>query len=215
MVLVLSMLVPLPPPLRVAAAPALGSAGGRAAVSPWAPVALPSFRWPLDGTPRVVRRFDPPPRPWSAGHRGVDFAAAAGAMVRAAGPGVVFFAGMVAGRPVVSVFHANGLRTTYEPVRPDVAAGDRVAPGDPIGVLQPGHPGCLAAGSACLHWGLRRGSDYLDPLLLLGLGRVRLLPITSGRSCRAGRRRRSVGQEAVASSAGRRSARCSYSSARL
>jgi hypothetical protein len=34
---------------------------------------------------------------------------------------------------------------------------------------------------ACLHWGLRRAAadgyvDYLDPLLLLGLGRVRLLP---------------------------------------
>jgi murein DD-endopeptidase MepM/ murein hydrolase activator NlpD len=136
------------------------------------------FRWPLDGVPRVVRRFDPPPRPWQAGHRGVDLAAPSGAAVRAVGPGTVLFAGMVAGRPVLSVAHPNGLRSTYEPVRSGVAAGDRVRAGDPIGALLPGHPGCAASGSACLHWGLRRGDEYLDPLLLVGLGRVRLLPPT-------------------------------------
>ncbi|MDG4785588.1 M23 family metallopeptidase [Micromonospora sp. WMMD1102] len=135
------------------------------------------FRWPLDGTPPVVRRFDPPPQPWAAGHRGVDLAAPPGAAVRAAGPGVVFFAGTVAGRPLVSVAHAGGLRTTYEPVRPGLAAGQPVRAGDPLGVLLSGHPGCPGAGSACLHWGLRRGDEYLDPLLLLGLGRVRLLPL--------------------------------------
>ncbi|MBF9129893.1 M23 family metallopeptidase [Plantactinospora sp. S1510] len=135
------------------------------------------FRWPLDGTPRVVRRFDPPPQPWQRGHRGVDLGAPSGAVVRATGPGVVHFAGTVAGRPVVSVSHAGGLRSTYEPVRSAVAAGDQVGPGDPLGVLLAGHPGC--AGAACLHWGLRRGDEYLDPLLLLGLGRVRLLPVPS------------------------------------
>jgi hypothetical protein len=41
--------------------------------------------------------------------------------------------------------------------------------------LAAGHPGCPVA--ACLHWGLRRGADYLDPLALLGLGPVRLLPV--------------------------------------
>ncbi|WP_422770848.1 murein hydrolase activator EnvC family protein [Plantactinospora sp. WMMC1484] len=159
--------------------------------------ALPSpvggYRWPLDGVPRVVRRFDPPPQPWAAGHRGVDLAAPAGATVRAAGPGVVFFAGMVAGRPVVSVSHGNGLRTTYEPVRSRMAAGEAVRAGDPLGVLLSGHPGCAASGSACLHWGLRCGDDYLDPLLLLGLGRVRLLPVTSGRPVGATPRRRRPG----------------------
>jgi len=30
--------------------------------------------------------------------------------------------------------------------------------------------------AACLHWGLLRGGDYLDPLALLGLEQVRLLP---------------------------------------
>jgi murein DD-endopeptidase MepM/ murein hydrolase activator NlpD len=123
----------------------------------------------------VVRRFDPPPKPWLAGHRGVDLAAEAGVPVRAAGAGTVHFAGLVAGRGVVSVTHPSGLRTTYEPVDPTVRAGQAVAAGDQIGTLAAGHPGCAAA--ACLHWGLRRGEEYLDPLALLGLGRVRLLPL--------------------------------------
>jgi murein DD-endopeptidase MepM/ murein hydrolase activator NlpD len=87
---------------------------------------------------------------------------------------VVVFAGMIAGRPVVSLGHAGGLRTTYEPVMPSVAAGQSVARGSPIGILRAGHPGCPEA--ACLHWGLRRGETYLDPLLLLRPPHIRLLP---------------------------------------
>lgn len=139
-----------------------------------APTAVVAYQSPLAGGLRVARGFDPPLRRWLPGHRGVDLAADQGAVVYAAGPGVVRFAGPVAGRPVVSIDHPNGLRTTYEPVQPLVVVGDRVAAGDQIGVLLPSHPGCPV--SACLHWGLRRGTFYLDPLSLLGLGQVRLLP---------------------------------------
>ncbi|HEX5598755.1 MAG TPA: M23 family metallopeptidase [Micromonosporaceae bacterium] len=159
-----------------------GMAGVHTSADP-APAA--GFRWPLDDLPRVVRRFDPPPQPWLPGHRGVDLAAVPGAVVRSAGAGVVHFAGRIADRGVVSVSHLGGLRTTYEPVEPVVAAGDPVGAGDPIGLLVAGHPGCSAP--ACLHWGLRRGEEYLDPLSLLGLGRVRLLPT------RVQRRRRRYG----------------------
>lgn len=161
----------------VAAWPVVSPAGAGAP----APVAG-GFRWPIEGAPRPVRRFDPPPRPWLPGHRGVDLAAEPGAVVRAAGAGLVLFAGWIAGRPVISVSHAAGLRTTYEPVLPEVRAGDQVTAGAPIGELLAGHPGCRtepAGGSACLHWGLRRGEEYLDPLALLGLGRVRLLPVSA------------------------------------
>jgi murein DD-endopeptidase MepM/ murein hydrolase activator NlpD len=132
------------------------------------------YSWPVDA-PHVVRRFEPPPRPWLAGHRGVDLAAPPGSVVYAAGAGTVSFAGVVAGRGVLSVAHPGGLRTTYEPVDSDVHAGDAVVAGEAIGTLVAGHPGCPAA--ACLHWGLRRGEEYLDPLVLVGLGRVRLLPL--------------------------------------
>jgi murein DD-endopeptidase MepM/ murein hydrolase activator NlpD len=123
-----------------------------------------------------VRRFDPPPQPWLAGHRGVDLAAAPGAVIRSAGAGTIVFAGEIAGRGVVSVAHPGGLRTTYEPVTAgNLHAGDIVTAGQQLGALAAGHAGCVA--EACLHWGLRRGGEYLDPLILLGLGRVRLLPL--------------------------------------
>ena len=130
--------------------------------------------WPLAGEPSVTRAFEPPPSPYAAGHRGVDLAGTSGQAVLAAGAGVVAFAGTVAGRPVVSVDHPGGLRTTYEPVTPSVAAGQPLARGTPLGELAAGHAGCPA--EACLHWGLRRGEVYLDPLALLRPPRVRLLP---------------------------------------
>jgi murein DD-endopeptidase MepM/ murein hydrolase activator NlpD len=154
--------------------PGRGAAERRAGVSQTVP-AVPAYRWPLDGVPRVVRSFDPPPQRWLPGHRGVDLAARPGVTVYAAGPGVVRFAGVIAGQGVVSVEHRGGLRTTYEPVVPTVRAGEAVAAGDAVGRLAAGHPGC--AEPACLHWGLRRGGEYLDPLALLGLGHVRLLPL--------------------------------------
>ncbi len=168
------------------------------------------FRWPLAGTPQPVRRFDPPPQPWLPGHRGVDLAAIPGAAVHAAGPGVVLFAGPVAGRPVVTVGHADGLRTTYEPVRPGLPAGARVEVGRPIGTLLAGHPGCPA--EACLHWGLRRGDEYLDPLALLGLGPVRLLPLDPADHTPSGAAPGVTAAQTWASSAGRRTASRSYSS---
>jgi murein DD-endopeptidase MepM/ murein hydrolase activator NlpD len=148
-----------------------------APVAPTAPppVAVrPAWAAPVDGGLQVTRPFEAPVQRWGAGHRGVDLASAPGTAVRAAGDGVVLFAGLVAGRPVVSVQHLDGLRTTYEPVAPAVRAGERVTTGTVLGVLLPGHAGCPAA--ACLHWGLRRGEDYLDPLLLLRPPRLRLLP---------------------------------------
>jgi murein DD-endopeptidase MepM/ murein hydrolase activator NlpD len=133
------------------------------------------FSWPLPGFPTVIRPFDPPDHPYGPGHRGVDLGGWPGEPVLAAGAGVVAFAGTVAGKPVVSIAHPNGLRTTYEPAVATVPAGQHVARGQTIGTLQAGHEGCLAA--ACLHWGVRRGEEYLDPLwLLMSSIHVRLLP---------------------------------------
>ncbi|WP_407445561.1 M23 family metallopeptidase [Rhodococcus sp. (in: high G+C Gram-positive bacteria)] len=135
-----------------------------------------SFGWPLDPRPAVTRAFDPPDRNWLPGHRGVDLAASPGQDVRSAGDGVVVFAGTVAGKPVVSVDHPGGLRTTYEPVVAAVVSGRRIGRGDPIGTVESGHEGCPVA--ACLHWGLRRDrDDYLDPLPLVERPVIRLHPV--------------------------------------
>jgi murein DD-endopeptidase MepM/ murein hydrolase activator NlpD len=94
--------------------------------------------------------------------------------VLSAGAGVVVYAGTLADRGVVSVDHAGGLRTTYEPLAAAVRAGQLVRRGEALGTLAAGHSGCPAP--ACLHWGLRRDREYLDPLLLVRPAHVRLLP---------------------------------------
>lgn len=136
-----------------------------------------AWRLPLDGPAVVTRPFEPPADPYGPGHRGVDLAAAPGAVVHAAGAGTIGYAGLLAGRGVVTVLHEGGLRTTYEPVTVDVRAGQPVAIGAALGTLAPGHAGCPVA--ACLHWGLLRGDVYLDPMSLLSPGPVRLLPPAS------------------------------------
>ncbi|MGC4015813.1 MAG: M23 family metallopeptidase [Luteolibacter sp.] len=133
------------------------------------------WRWPVLVTARVVRGFEPPPKPWLPGHRGVDLEAVPGDVVVAAGAGTISYAGSLAGRGVVTVWHGD-LRTTYEPVTATVQVGDRVEAGEQIGVLAAGVSHCGGV-PPCLHWGLLRGTTYLDPLLLLGLSHPILLPI--------------------------------------
>lgn len=152
--------------IAVLAAPAASADGAR-------------LDWPLRPQPAVLRVFDAPSPDWQRGHRGVDLAGAPDQPVYAAGPATVVFAGLLAGRPVVSVAHPGGLRTSYEPVQPAVRAGQRVDATTVLGRLQPGHPGCPAA--ACLHWGAMWGpasrADYVDPLGLLASTPIRLKPL--------------------------------------
>ena len=84
------------------------------------------LEWPLRPRPVVVRQFDAPSPNWQRGHRGVDLATTSGQPVYAAAAGTVVFAGELAGRPLVSITHPGGLRTSYEPVRATVRAGQTV-----------------------------------------------------------------------------------------
>jgi murein DD-endopeptidase MepM/ murein hydrolase activator NlpD len=134
------------------------------------PDAADGYVAPVDG--ELARPFDPPAERWLAGHRGVDLRAAPGQVVGAPGAGVVTFAGSVAGKPTVVVAHRDGLRSSLEPVAATVTVGTQVAAGDPVGTLAAG-PGDSAnpdhcAPGTCVHWGVRRGETYLDPLALLG-----------------------------------------------
>lgn len=124
--------------------------------------------WLAPVAPLIVERpFIAPAGPYSPGHRGVDLAARPGAVVRAPAVGVVRTAGTVAGAPVVSLEHPHrilgrtGWRTTYIGVRAFVTVGDTVRAGDPLGVV------VVHAHAGGLHWGLKRGRAYADPMLLL------------------------------------------------
>jgi hypothetical protein len=156
----------------LAAAPGAAAAAGASA--PEQPFRPGAWAAPLAGQLKVTRPYRPPDVRWGAGHRGVDLAAAAAAEVRAAGAGRISFAGRLAGRGVVAVVH-GALRTTYEPVDASVRVGEVVARGDPIGHLGAGHDAARPA-RYVLHWGLRRGDTYLDPMSVLGGRPVRLLP---------------------------------------
>jgi murein DD-endopeptidase MepM/ murein hydrolase activator NlpD len=139
------------------------------------------LQWPLrPEVPIVTRAFDAPRPDWQRGHRGVDLAGAPGQPVYAAGRGTVVFAGTLAGRPVVSVDHPGGLRTSYEPVQAVVRPGQSVDAGTPLGRLAAAHVGCPAP--ACLHWGAMWGpaqrARYVDPVGLLASTPVRLKPVT-------------------------------------
>ncbi|WP_224391733.1 M23 family metallopeptidase [Pseudonocardia sp. ICBG1293] len=168
------------PPGPGPAAPGSPEAARPAPVPPRPPGAgIPApgadYSWPLLPPPAVTAVFRKPAFRYGRGHRGADLAGVPGQAVLVAREGVVVFAGAVAGRGVVSVDHPDGLRSTYEPVTAAVVAGARLAGGDPVGSLEPGHAGCPT--EACLHWGVRRERlDHLDPLVLLRPPRVRLLP---------------------------------------
>jgi murein DD-endopeptidase MepM/ murein hydrolase activator NlpD len=134
-----------------------------------------TFVVPLDPPVVVARPFDAPPQPWAAGHRGVDLSARPGQVVRAPQAGVVSFAGTVVDRGVVTVAHPDGLRSSLEPVDPSVRAGQRVLRGQAVGTVAAVAGHCAPA--TCLHWGLRRGDAYLDPMRwVLDRGPVVLLP---------------------------------------
>lgn len=139
--------------------------------SPTRPTHLTRYHAPLDGELRVLRGFDPPDRPWQRGHRGVDLAGRPGDAVRAAAGGVVAFAGVIAGKSVVSIQTDTGERITYEPVAGSVRPGQRVEAGAVIGKLLPGHR------RNALHFGVKIGAkQYANPLWFLR-PRVRLYPL--------------------------------------
>jgi len=136
------------------------------------------WSWPVSGT-AIVRAYLAPATPYAAGHRGLDLAAEAGSEVRSPADGIVWFAGRVVDRPVLSIRHADGLLSSFEPVEAVVAAGDPVERGQLVGHLAGAGWHCA---SPCLHLGARVDGEYVNPLLFLGgLPRSVLLP---GRSSR-------------------------------
>ncbi len=87
--------------------------------------------------------------------------------------GSVAFAGMVAGRPVLTIDHGDGLVTTLEPLETVLTPGTSVSRGEEVGTIALGghaEPGTV-------HFGVRLHGEYINPLLLLGgIPRAVLLP---------------------------------------
>lgn len=134
---------------------------------------------PVTAPIEVIRPFVRPEHTWSSGHRGVDLATEVGATVVSPVDGVVTFAGTVVDRGVLTVQDSHGTRSTVEPVSPLVRAGEKVARGQPVATVAPGH----CTDRPCVHWGVRVGAAYVDPLdLLRRRTRIVLLPVPVARS---------------------------------
>lgn len=120
---------------------------------------------------RVVAPFETPVSRYGAGHRGIDVAADTDQPVASITSGRIGFSGSIAGKAVVTVLIADGRRVTYEPVISELASGTPVRAGQLIGTVAPrgGHCGGSPQPnrSGCLHIGLLRGDEYLDPMSLL------------------------------------------------
>ena len=127
------------------------------------PASEPWLITPVDHA--ISRHFEAPSSAYGPGHRGIDFGAAEGALVRSAAAGTVKFAGLVAGRRAVTVVHAGGLETTYSLLSEiRVSPGQKVARGRFVGVAGSAHSG---EGSG-LHFGVKLDGAYVDPVLFLG-----------------------------------------------
>ena len=191
--------------LTLMAALLLASSAAQATVAAPTSVAAPGPRakagwgWPLEPRPAVVRVFAPGAQPWLSGHRGVDLAARTGDQVHSAAAGTVSFVGRVVDRNVLTILHPDGVRSSFEPVDSAMTVGAAVTAGQVIGTVAAG-PHCTPV--ECLHWGVRVGDDYVNPLqFVLDLRPSVLLPLdgtmpatarSPGRNHAAGRLRLSL-----------------------
>lgn len=149
---VLALLLTVAVGVLATSQPAGAAAARRSASSD----AGPAYQPPVDGAVRDP--FRPPSTPYGPGNRGLEYDTTGGEAVRAIGPGVVAFAGPVAGRGVVSVVHPDGLRSSLTGLgRVLVRRGERVATGTVVGTALP-----------MLHLGVRRDGEYVDPASLFG-----------------------------------------------
>ena len=141
--------------------------------APTGSTSSPLWHWPLDGPRAVSAPFRAPAHEYGAGHRGIDLSTQLGAVVRAPAAGTVAFRGTVVDRPLLTIEHADGLVSTFEPLLSSLSPGDVVAEGDDIGTVAAG--GHAVAGN--LHLGVRLDGAYINPLLLFGeVRRAVLLP---------------------------------------
>lgn len=117
------------------------------------------LRQPVDGP--INRSFAPIGR--YSGHWGVDWFVPEATRVRAAGAGTVSFAGSVAGNLTATVDHGGGLRTSYSYLATvAVEPGQPVTESTTVGTSGAGH------GSPALHFSVRMGAMYVDPLAVIG-----------------------------------------------
>lgn len=134
-----------------------------------APAVQAAWHWPVSGD--VITPYRNGTDPYASGqHRGIDIAAPAGAVVRAAAAGEVRFAGTAGSSGLtVSVRTGDGYDTSYLHLSSvSVRAGTRVTAGARLGAV--GTTGTRSSAAPHLHFGVRTAESrhaYHDPLRFL------------------------------------------------
>jgi murein DD-endopeptidase MepM/ murein hydrolase activator NlpD len=157
---------------------AMTVAGRDTGVASGAP-AFGTYAWPVEG--QIIRFFEAPATPFSAGHRGIDIAVPFGTPIHAPAAGTVTFAGWIAGSMFMTLDHGDGVKTSYSWLSGfAVARGDAVRTGEKIAYTGHGHPDVA---TPHLHFSARVNGMYVDPLLLLAgldlVSLIRLAPLAA------------------------------------
>lgn len=138
------------------------------------PQQLSRWDWPVPTPHSIVRAFKAPRHRYAAGHRGIDVAAHSGSPISAPTEGVVYFAGHVVDRDVVTLVIDGDVLVSFEPVTSNMRPGTAVHRGENVGTVSTGGH----CDSRCLHLGVRVDGEYVSPLLFLsGVTRAVLLPM--------------------------------------
>jgi murein DD-endopeptidase MepM/ murein hydrolase activator NlpD len=160
------------PPATTGPAPAKARASAYSPDPGSAEIEDGGWIWPAASF-RLERPYEAPAHRYGSGHRGVDLHPVGSEDVRAPAGGTIAFAGLVAGRGVLTIDHGAGLVTTLEPIDSSLRPGQPVQRAELLGTVALG--GHAAPGD--IHFGVRLGGEYINPLLLLGgVPRAVLLP---------------------------------------
>ena len=134
-----------------------------------------ALSWPVSELVSVTSPFDEPAQPWLSGHRGIDMRASPGEQLLAPSDGIISFAGLVAGKQVVSI-RCRKLTLTFEPAVTDLGVGAQVKRGESFATVGDKSDHC---DGSCVHWGVRRDKkSYLDPQHLVSPQHIALKPVT-------------------------------------
>ena len=127
-----------------------------------------AFTWPTPGYYTITSSFgsrEAPTEGATTFHKGIDIGCAEGASIVAAADGVVSYAGYLdGGGNTVIIDHGNGLCTLYMHMSGfAIGQGANVTAGTPVGY---GGSTGISTGPH-LHFGVRVGGEYVDPLSYL------------------------------------------------
>ena len=134
------------------------------------PADRPNWVLPFSSDFTIIQGFDPPPKPWLSGSRGIWVTVASDdRSLSSPCEGTVIYSGMLAGRPVLSI-ECAGIHSTFEPVSSSLRTGEAVHRGQLIATIDPRQAPSTddLNRRGDVHWGAKISRyRYVNPLRML------------------------------------------------